>query len=132
MNISMQPLQTIALIIGLVAISTRLPGIFEPRKYMHWLERTFVKKKRFRWIGILSAMIFLLFFYYLLQAVTILEALVSMFVMFGLVFGLLAIFIPELPTAMFAVIIKKSDTTIRVMCTIVVLIGVLLVYLALQ
>lgn len=128
----MGTIETIAIFIGILLIATRLPALFWPKKTLKWYQSTFASKPVV--VQSVAAIAFLLglaFAYFIMMQVPLLHMFVSFFALLMLIFGFVILLVPELPHFILTTIMKKSDTKIRLLALIAIVVGALMIYLAL-
>ncbi|HUU50785.1 MAG TPA: hypothetical protein VMW81_07485 [Nitrospinota bacterium] len=127
----MAPINIIAIVLGMIIVITRLPGIIWPKNMREFifkfLENTYAIKLTGLFLFILSLIIFFLF----LKERTIVEMIIIILGLIWLPLGIMIFFYPDLYRNLGQKVMGKSLTRIRVLCSIGCFFGLLLILLGL-
>lgn len=127
----MAPINIIAILLGVIIIITRLPGIIWPKNMREFvfkfLEKTYAIKLTGLLLFILSIIIFSLF----LKDRTLLEIVIVILGLIWLPLGIMIFFYPDLYRNLGQKVMGKSLTRLRVLYMIGCFFGLLLVLLGL-
>ena len=125
----MYRVQLTALALGIVLLATRLPGIFSPKKFVRWIKEHILSRDdaHLRFYGLAIAVIGAFLIYLLLGEVDWLEAITMMVVLCLFIWGLFAVFFPDVIRAPLRAMIRQPPMAIRIVCTISAIIALFLI-----
>ena len=131
-NIGMQlpdPVRLVAVAFGVLLVLTRLPAVFNPRKFKGIVSKAL--KKNVKLVGALALLIGAVSLYVIWPEVPLLDILAGFFALALMVFGAVCFIFKEAPLCLAEAVNKKTNTFIRYMAFLGVLVGLAILYIAL-
>lgn len=130
----MNPIQFTALLLGIVILLTRLPGLVYPKKIMRWVRDHFINQDdgHMRFYGFSIAIASALLIYLLTPEVEWLEAITLMLVLTMLVWGCITLFFPDISRSTIRSYLRQSVLSVRILCGIAVVLAIYLIKFGLQ
>ncbi len=126
----MPNLETIAVILGILVIVTRLPAAIWPKKFISFCKRKVSRESSTKTLGAIVFLVGLIFIYYVWNEVSLIQLLVGGFSILMLVMGMIIFVIPKFPSTILNMLENKLSL-VRTMAFIAILIGLLLIRLGL-
>ena len=126
----MPNLETIAVILGILVIVSRLPAAIWPKKFIFFWKRKFSGESSIKNLGAIVFLVGLIFIYYIWNEISLIQLLVGGFSILMLVMGMIIFVITKFPSAILNMLENKLSL-VRTMAFIAILIGLLLIQLGL-
>lgn len=130
----MYRVQFAALLLGVVLLLTRLPGLVYPKKLIRWVKDHFVSQDdgHLRFYGFSITIVSALLIYLLTPEVEWLQAITLMIVLSMLVWGCMTLFFPDIIRSTLRSYLRQSALSVRIMCGIAVVLAIYLIWFGLQ
>lgn len=127
----MTPIEIIALVIGILMVVTRLPGLIWPREFLEWFRKNlFGSTSSIKKVALASIVLGAIFLFYVFRAYGFVDVIVVTISAMIVVFGIVSLTLPEVPRSIISSL-KNKDKVIRITCAVKILIGLVLIYLIL-
>jgi len=127
----MEPINLIAIIIGILLILTRIPGLLMPKKFIKLCARLLLNKRPTYYLNFGAALfiIAIILFYFVFEVFSFIQVMVVFFTIAIFIFGLLLLFMPPFIQHMAKFMLKVKPSMIASICGIIIIVGIIMVYL---
>lgn len=125
----MSLLNTLALILGIITVATRLPGVVWPKSFREHTMKLIESNLAARIIAVVALALGLIIVAALLKSRPWLEVMLLVLALLWLPTGAVALWRPDIYRRVANKVLLSSDLTLRALCCLGVLVGFLLCFL---